>query len=392
MRKQWTKEEEDYLKGNTSQTDLDVGKVLGRTQDQVRNKRKRMGLTPVNRSSVKAATEITPNSVREDVKKIVAKQKAVENEKRVKVLASEIVRVEKELEAFKSVSAFETYTIKASSSDSEKSEATTLSQLSDVHGDEKVKKSQVNGVNEYNKDIAQKSVEEYFRIVVKLIKVHQREYDVLNHILHLGGDFISGSIHDDLKESQDMQPTEAIWMVGGWVLSGIKYLRKECPDVKLIIPCSMGNHSRITEKQRIQTEYGNSLELLMYNRLAEYFENDDNVEFIISDSYFTYVTVYGKVLAFHHGHNVRYMGGVGGLTIPMNKAIAQWDKMKKADWYFSCHAHTFFVGSNFIVNGSVIGYSPYAMSIKGGFERPTQTFCLLNKERDLEVIRKIILR
>ena len=71
----WTKQEEDYLRGNPSQTDIDVGKKLGRTQDQVRNKRKRMGLTTVSLSSVKAKIEITPDSVREDVNKIIAKQK-----------------------------------------------------------------------------------------------------------------------------------------------------------------------------------------------------------------------------------------------------------------------------------------------------------------------------
>lgn len=386
----WTQEMVKQLKElATTKTIPEIASELNLGEWQVRNKLSTLKVKP----AVKTKTiETTIETVRADISTRLQKSKETQLSKQVKLLSEELVKVEKERDAFLDVKDFVSYEIKSSGKESIRSEATTLSQLSDVHGDERVKKSQVNGVNEYNKDIAQKSVNDYFCVVAKLIKVHQREYDVFNHILHLGGDFISGSIHDDLKESQDMQPTEAIWMVGGWILSGIKYLRKECPDVKLVIPCSMGNHSRITEKQRIQTEYGNSLELLLYNRLAEYFENDDNVEFIIGDSYFTYVTVYGKVFAFHHGHNVRYMGGVGGLTIPMNKAIAQWDKMKKADWYFSCHAHTFFVGSNFIVNGSVIGYSPYAMSIKGGFERPTQTFCLLNKDRDLEVIRKIILR
>lgn len=370
-------------------TRQEIATQTGLSYDVVRKRIKKLSVNP--KESVKAI-EVTPESVREDVAKIVEKQKESTNAKRVKVLAGEILRVEKELDALKSVGKFETYTIKSSSSDNEKSEATTLSVFSDLHGDEKVKKSQVNGVNEYNQEIAKASCEKFFRVVAQLIKVHQREYDIKNHICALLGDFISGSIHDDLKESNDIQPTEAIWLVGGWILSGIKYLRETCPEVNLIIPCSLGNHSRITEKQRIQTEYGNSLELLLYKRIEEYFENDEMVKVIITDAYFTYVTVYGKTLAFSHGHSARFNGGVGGLTIPINKAIAQWDKMKKADYYFMGHFHTFCVGANFIVNGSVIGYNPYAISIKAGFERPTQTFCLLNKERDLEVIRKIILR
>ncbi|MEI6529697.1 MAG: metallophosphoesterase [Candidatus Falkowbacteria bacterium] len=382
--KKWTKKEVEYLQDNPSQSGSEIAKVLDRTKDSINNKRKSLGIIiekPVN-----------IESVREDVVKLVKKEQESNNAKKVKILAQELLRAEKERDAVLGVSKFETYSIVGSVSSGKKSEATTISLFSDLHGDERVKKSQVNGVNEYNKEIAKKSTEDFFIVVAQLIKVHQREYDIKNHILALLGDFISGSIHDDLKESQDIQPTEAIWMVGGWILSGIKYLRKECPEVNLVIPCSMGNHSRITEKQRIQTEYGNSLELLLYNRLAEYFENDKNVTFLIGDSYLTYVNVYGKELAFHHGHSVRYAGGVGGITIPMNKAVAQWDKMRKADYYFSGHLHSFCVGSNFIVNGSVIGYNPYAISIKAGFERPTQTFCLINRERELEVIRKIILR
>ena len=389
MRKKWTKEEEDYLKDNPSQTDFDVGKSLGRTQDQVRNKRKRMGFLTVNR---KVETVITPDSVREDVKKIVAKQRANEDAKRVKILASELLKAESERDSLLKVPNLETYVIKSSSTDNKKSEATTISLFSDLHGEEEVKPSQVNGVNKYNPEIAKESCEKFFKVVAQLIKVHQNEYCIKNHICALLGDFISGSIHDDLKEGNKMQPTEAIWMVGGWILSGLNYLRKTCPDINLIIPCSLGNHSRITDKQRIQTEYGNSLELLLYNRIAEYFENDNKVKVIVTDAYFTYVNVYGKELAFSHGHNAKFNGGVGGLTIPLNKAIAQWDKMKKADYYFMGHFHSFCVGSNFIVNGSVIGYNAYALSIKAGFERPTQTFALINKDRDLEVIRKIILR
>lgn len=384
----WTQQEVERLKELALQKTIpEIASELKLGEWQVRNKLSSLKVKPAKKTS-----EPTIETVRADISKRVQKSNELQLSKQVKLLADELVKVEKERDAFLEVGNLQAYDIKSDGKESVKSEATTLSLFSDLHGDERVKKSQVNGVNEYNKEIAQKSTEDFFCVVAKLIKVHQREYDVKNHICALLGDFISGSIHDDLKESNDIQPTEAIWMVGGWILSGLKYLRKECPEVNLIIPCSLGNHSRITEKQRVQTEYGNSLELLLYNRLAEYFENDKGVTFLIGDSYFTYVTVYGKVLAFSHGHNTRYQGGIGGLTIPMNKAIAQWDKMKKADYYFSGHFHQFCVGSNFIVNGSVIGYNPYAISIKAGFERPTQTFCLLNKDRDLEVIRKIILR
>ncbi len=300
--------------------------------------------------------------------------------------------MEKEKQALLQVGSLTTYQIKNEEKNGVLSEATTISQFSDLHGEEGVKRSQVNGLNEYNPEIAQKSTETFFKVCAKMIKISQREYVVKNHILHLGGDFISGSIHADLMEGNNIQPTEAIWMVGTWISSGIEYLLKECPDVKFIVPCSLGNHSRITEKQRTQTAYGNSLELLLFNRLKERFEGNKNIEFLINDSYFIYVNVYGFVCSFSHGDWVKYSGGIGGPTIPINKAIAQWNKTKHCDYYFFGHFHELFIGSNFIVNGSVIGYNKFAQKIKASYQRPMQAFSLINQDRELEVIKKIILR
>jgi hypothetical protein len=43
---------------------------------------------------------------------------------------------------------------------------------------------------------------------------------------------------------------------------------------------------------------------------------------IVPVSYLPYLELYRIRIAFRHGHHVRYGGGVGGIAIPMNKAIA----------------------------------------------------------------------
>jgi len=64
----------------------------------------------------------------------------------------------------------------------------------------------------------------------------------------------------------------------------------------------------------------------MYHNIALYFKDDPRITFQISDGYHSFVYCYGWNVRFHHGHHIRYGGGVGGLTIPANKAIAQWNK------------------------------------------------------------------
>ena len=382
--KKWTKKEEDYLRDNASQPKEFLSIQLNRSIDSVERKLRRLGVYQ------KKTIEITPSSVRDDINKIVEKQKESENAKRVKVLASELLKAEKERDAFISVGGVETYTIKSKKEFNGKSKATAIVLASDWHYEEPVKESQVNGLNKYDTVIAKERIEEFFRVTAQLIKIHQREYDIENLILALLGDFISGSIHDDLMESNSIQPTVAIYEVQCLIASGIKYLLKET-DVNLVIPCSAGNHSRITEKQRVSTEFGNSLEILMYRQMKDYFESEPRVKFIINDSYLTYVNIGKFTIRLSHGHALKFSGGIGGLFIPAFKAISQWNKSKKADYDFFGHFHQMKDGSNFVTNGSLIGYSAYAVKIKADYEKPTQAFMILDAQRGLEVTRKITL-
>jgi hypothetical protein len=45
---------------------------------------------------------------------------------------------------------------------------------------------------------------------------------------------------------------------------------------------------------------------------------------------------------------------------------------------FMGHFHQFFDGGNFVVNGSLIGYSPFGIAVKGAFEPPAQSLLLIN--------------
>ena len=164
----------------------------------------------------------------------------------------------------------------------------------------------------------------------------------------------------------------------------------------MIIPCASGNHSRITEKQRSSTEFGNSLETYMYRNLEKHFSGNKRIKFIINDSYLTYVDVLGWRCRFSHGHALRFAGGIGGLFIPAYKAISQWNKSKPADYDFFGHFHQIKDGGNkFICNGSLIGLilMPSLLKIQRlDYERnQNKAFIIIDKERGMDVVRKITL-
>jgi len=270
-------------------------------------------------------------------------------------------------------------------------EAVAFLIASDWHVEERVVANTINGVNRFNEKIAKKRAEMFFKNSIKLIEGSTSNTKIKKIVLALLGDFFSNEIHDELMEGNTMLPAEAVMFAQNLIASGIETLLRE-PKSEIIVPCSVGNHGRMTQKLRISTEAGNSLEYYMYHNLANHFRNNPRVQFKISEGYHNYMTVYGKVIRFHHGHAMRYMGGIGGIYIPVNKAINAWNKIKRADFDVFAHFHQRRDGGNFICNGSLIGYNAYALNIKADYEEPQQAFFLIDRLRGKTVVAPVLLK
>lgn len=375
--KKWTQAEDRQLQGLVaSQTPLQgICFKMKLTKHLVGKRMVELGLT------------LEKNSIKETQRKQTEKS----YRKKYDDAVAQITELEKKLEASAGIKECPIQISKIEPKLSKgESEATAVALLSDWHYEETIKPASVNYLNEFNERIAIHRIESTFQTIVKYIKLHQKETHIQTLILALLGDFISAGIHDELKEGNSDLPIQAIWKVQNHLASGIKHILDNT-DVSLVIPCSPGNHSRITEKQRVSTEHGNSLEWLMYMNLQQYFAGNKRVEFVINEGYHTFVDVYNYSLRFHHGHSMRFMGGVGGIYIPVNKAINQWNKAKKADLDCFGHFHQMKDGGTFISNGSLIGWNAYAVKIKADFEKPKQAFFLVDKKRFVICVRPIVL-
>ena len=260
------------------------------------------------------------------------------------------------------------------------SEATPVIVASDWHVEERVG-AEVGGLNTFTPEIATQRATEFFQRSLRLMRLLNRDVKISQAVLALLGDFITGNIHGEANaETNDMMPNQAIVFAQNLLISGFEFLLDHT-KYAFIVPCHSGNHARTTQKTRFGAENGHSLEYLMYLHLAAYFRKEKRVQFIIPEGMHSYVDVYGTTLRLHHGHALKYGGGVGGLTIPANKKIAQWQKGRHADLDVFGHFHQLLDGGNFICNGSLIGFNAYALSIGASYEPPRQAMFLIDKKR-----------
>lgn len=259
-------------------------------------------------------------------------------------------------------------------------EATAVLMVGDWHSEEIVNPATVNDMNDHTIEIHQQRQNRLWDKAVKLIHLIKEGVEIPTIVLALLGDFITNELHDaDSAENNALRPIDAMMMVEDELAGGINFLLEHTSS-NLIIDCHSGNHARTTHKVRIASEKGHSLEHYAYSHLARLFADEPRITFRVNEGYHSFINIYDVKVRLHHGHAVKYNGGVGGLTIPANKAIAQWNKETNVDLDLFGHFHQAFDGGNFLCNGSMIGYNAFAKFIKAGYEPPKQTLLIIDKK------------
>lgn len=267
-----------------------------------------------------------------------------------------------------------------------KNEATAVICLSDLHLEENVDPRTVNGLNEFNPEIAEKRFKTVIRNALKLTQSQGKEIDISQVIIWLGGDIISGYIHDELVEGNHLSPVEAILFADRLITWGLDFFLNNT-KYNILVPTSNGNHGRTTKKIHISTYAANSYEYLLYKNLEKRYQNEKRIRFQVAEGYHNYVDVYGISVRFHHGDSVKYSGGTGGIYVPVNKSIDAWNGGSlKADLDVMGHFHQLTWDRKFVCNGSLIGLNPFGISIKASPEPPAQAFFLLDKQRQRRTV------
>lgn len=282
---------------------------------------------------------------------------------------------------------FESYSIKVNSH--KKGTRYAIALFSDAHIEERVLPQSVQFLNEYNIKIAEDRIKRYFANLSSCLNE-----DKVEHLFFASlGDTISGYIHEELSQNNELSPLEATYKAQSLLLSGLKYLCENTSLKSIKFIGIVGNHSRVTKKIQHANGYRMSYEWLMYMNIKEQASLMKlPIEFYIPESEMAIIdTDDKKRYIFVHGFQIKgsNMGTVCGIYPALNRLSMKWDKTFKQDKIFLGHFHSCVSIPNATVNGSIIGYNSFALSNGLPFEEPAQMYELYDTSIGLLLTRKI---
>lgn len=246
---------------------------------------------------------------------------------------------------------------------------------SDWHWDEVVDPRQINGVNAFNRSIAMERVKRLFTKTVDLLVHHMARPKYDYFVLNLGGDMLSGNIHEELRETNECPVSKSVLSVMDNLVSGIDTLLEHFP--KIVVNAVPGNHGRWDKKPRAKNRVYETYEWILYQFLARYYQGNKSLHFNVSDGADLPYNVYNTRYLLTHGDQFKGGSGISGALSPLMLGDARKRKRSIAinqpfDYLLMGHWHQLMMVKGIIVNGSLKGADEYSFQSNFDFELPQQ--------------------
>lgn len=235
---------------------------------------------------------------------------------------------------------------------------------SDWHWGEVVDPEQINGVNEFDIVIAQRRARTLVERTIRLCKKNMVAADFPGLVLCLGGDMLSGDIHEELTETNELPTMPAMVDLFGVLIWGITQMADTFGRV--FLPCVVGNHGRTTFKPRLKGKVYSNFDWLLYSFLEKHFEADRRVQFFVPTGADANFTVAGRRFLLTHGDTLGTAGGDGiiGCLGPILRGDFKARNSNQAvglpyDTLLIGHYHQYMPLDRVVVNGSLKGYDEF---------------------------------
>lgn len=269
--------------------------------------------------------------------------------------------------------------------------------LTDIHWDEVIRPEEMEGLNCYNRQIAEQRVRRAFEGAIQVSRDYLTNVHYDGFQLFLGGDLLSGVIQEELRETNQEAVMDSVLSILDPLAAGINLLAEIFERVH--VAAVVGNHGRNTKKPRAKRRAKDNFDWLIYKLLEREFGGHKNVTMQVGESADTYVPIYQTKYLLTHGDQFQGGSGISGALAPL--LLGTHRKTRRAaasgrpyDIMVMGHFHQmiFFPSKGLIVGGSVVGYSEYSYLGNLEPEPPQQAFWLTTPEHGITFNAPIFVR
>lgn len=257
---------------------------------------------------------------------------------------------------------------------------------SDWHWAEVIDPKQINGVNAYDLTIAHDRARRLVERTVSLLRTYMANPTYEGVVVNLGGDMVSGLIHEEIVTSNAVPIMAAVVDLWGVLEWAIRQLADEFG--KVCVFCVVGNHGRSTHKMPSKDVAHTSFDWLIYAHLQHVFRDDKRVTIIAPNGTDILYAVHNHKYLLTHGNQFRggdgMIGHIGPVMRGQKKKLSRNAEIgQEFDTMIHGHFHTYSPGDRIIGNGSLCGYNEYAASGNFAFEAPRQAMWVTHPEHGI---------
>lgn len=239
--------------------------------------------------------------------------------------------------------------------------------IGDVHWGEEVQPRNTGGMFEYNTEIATKRLDFTIDEGIEIAKDHKlRGLTVI-----LGGDLVSGAIHDDLNRHNEMMVAEQTVSFAETMYGGLEKLLSAGLQVDVV--SVSGNHGRtyFREKGYFKNKQQENYDWMVAKMLEAHGKKQRGLDFTIPDTVWALVEVAGRRFLTMHGDTNKQQNSMGISFYAVEKEMRRLktmiidETMPMHHDVISHHRHQQFMvpigNTMFYNNGALKGPDEYGM-------------------------------
>ncbi len=271
----------------------------------------------------------------------------------------------------------------------EKTTISVVSQISDLHCGEIVRRDETEGLSEFNYAIAQKRMKTYMEKFDDWVDLHRKNYNVEEWAVLVTGDLINNYLHPEHERTDEFPPPVQAVKAGELLSRTIASSAHKFPRVTVFFICA-DNHSRLDHKCPSKLAGKNSMNYIVGNVAKTLLESHKNVTFNIYESIQEVVEVRKRKYLILHGHTVR---GGSNPYLSAQKRIGKesYARMnmpddKKFNVMVMGHYHAPMKCQDLIIGGNLPGSTEYDRGAGRHCESVQTAWCVSEKFGEFDFI------